>query len=287
MTQHLWYVRSKGTVSGPFPAPQIRQAFSVGELDLRDAVSLDGEHWLSLMDAGLLEVRPGKAASAETDEDWRQEREKARLRWLNDSVEDRATSAPPDAGVDDKLRRHEAEIRSMLMAERNKRPAFAAGLASVLILLLVGIGVWMGQSRESGIQTSLATKVRDCAQPPGEGVAWAGCVKNDSQLAGAVLRNANLAKVGLERADLSGADLSYANMNGADLRGANLRNAVLRGASLRQADLTGADISGADLDFAVLTDARLEGVRMDATSLQQSTWPDGRVCAPASLGSCQ
>lgn len=291
MTQHLWYVRKKGELSGPFPAPQLRQSFSLGQLDLHDTVSLDGKHWMSLMESGVLEAEPARPKVPESDDEWRREREKARLRWLNDSVETRAGEAPVigsgDEEVDGRLRRHEEETRTRLQDEVNRRPTFVAGLASVLVVLIVGVGVWMGQSGESGIQASLAGKARNCGLPAAEGVVWTGCDKGEAQLRSAVLRNAALAKTRFERADLSAADLSYANLEGANLRGANLRGALLRGAALAQADLTGADLSGADLGFAVLTSASLDGARTDGASFRQSTWVDGRICDGASVGSCQ
>jgi hypothetical protein len=290
MTQHLWYVRKNGEVSGPFPSPQLRQSFSMKQIDLRDAVSLDGQHWISLMESGVLDTEHARPEPVEADDEWRREREKARLRWLNDSVEgpsDSPTEAPSADEVDTRLRRHEEETRTLLNAETNRRPAFLAGLASLLVLLAVGVGVWYGQSGETGIQTSLAGKVRNCDLPAAEGVVWTGCVKNDVGLPGAILRNANLAKVRLERADLSGADLSYANLDGANLRGANLRGAILRGAGLTLADLTGADLGGANLDFAVLTGASLEGASMGATSLRQTTWVDGRICGNQAVGTCR
>ncbi|MFA5082274.1 MAG: pentapeptide repeat-containing protein [Hydrogenophilaceae bacterium] len=282
MTQHLWYVRKNGEVSGPFPTPQLQQMFSIGQLDLRDEVGLDGHHWVSLLESGVLDAEHGKA-TVEPDDDWRREREEARLRWLNDSVEASFQGAPDDkAEVDNRLRLHEEEIRTLLKAETNRRPAFVAGLASLLVVVLIGAGVWLGQSGESTIQTSLAGRVRNCSLAPAEGVVWTGCNKDDARLNRATLRNANLGKIHFERADLSDADLSYANLDSANLRGANLRGANLRGASLKQADLSGADLGGADLGFAVLTGALLDGA-----SFRQSLWTDGRICSEQSVGSCQ
>ncbi|MFZ5484474.1 MAG: pentapeptide repeat-containing protein [Pseudomonadota bacterium] len=288
MTQHLWYLRVKGVVSGPFPAPQLRQSFSLGELDLDDAVSLDGKQWLTLMQSGILDSQPAKATRVpDTDDDWRREREKARLRWLDDSIEVAGDMPVRDDEVGLRLRQHEAETRSRLDAESRRPPAFLVGLAAFLIIALIGVGVWLGQSGQSGIQTSLANKAIDCQQPPGEGVNWNGCDKREAVLAGARLKNARLAKVKLERADLSAAELAYADLQGANLRGASLRGAALNAASLGQADLTGADLTGADLRFAVLTGAFMEGVRLDGARLDQATWLDGRVCAVASVGACQ
>ena len=288
MTQHLWYLRVKGVVSGPFPAPQLRQSFSLGELDLHDAVSLDGQQWMTLMQSGILDSEPAKSARApETDDEWRREREKARLRWLDDSIEVAGNTPVREDEVGIRLRQHEAETRSRLAAEARRKPAFLAGVAALVILALIGVGVWLGQSGQSGIQASLANRASDCRQMPGEGVNWAGCDKREAVLAGVRLKNARLAKVKLERADLSAAELSYADLQGANLRGANLRGASLNAASLRQADLTGADLTGADLRFTVLTGAFMEGARLDGARLDQATWLDGRVCAAASVGACQ
>jgi uncharacterized protein YjbI with pentapeptide repeats len=64
-------------------------------------------------------------------------------------------------------------------------------------------------------------------------------------LANADLRRADLSRVNLAFADLSGADLTDANLAGADLSRAVLRGANLSGANLEEADLNGADFAGA------------------------------------------
>ncbi len=290
MTQHLWYVRRRGVTSGPFPARQLRETFSLGQLDLRDEVSLDGHAWLKLLETDILEVEHAPAHLAEPEDDeWRREREKAKLRWINNAEETGAVGLAGAAADEatDRLRRHEAETRTLLDAQSHKRPAFVAGLAMVLVLLLIGIGVWKGQSGDTKIQAAVASRIRNCDKAAAEGVIWSGCNKTGAVLSHAVLRNADLTGAHFERADLASADLSYANLGFADLRGANLKNAVLKGATLNQTDLTGADLSGADLSFAVLNGAVLNGVRLDGASLAQSTWIDGRICGEQSVGACQ
>lgn len=294
MSQHLWYVRKNKSVSGPFPAKQLRQSFSVGELDLRDAVSLDGTQWISLMESGVLDAelpKPGKpAASSEEEDQWRREREKARLRWLDDSVEVSPDAPPVAAGPDEvseRLKRHEAETRTLLLAESNRRPTVLVGLVALLVLVGIGLAVWFGQSGQSGIQVSLSAKAQNCDMLAAAGVAWSGCNKVNANLRGTILKNAVMTRARFERADLTAADLAYANLDAANLRGANLRGAVLKGASLAQADLTGADLSGADLSFSVLKGAILDGARLDGAALNQSTWVDGRVCAGDSVGVCR
>jgi hypothetical protein len=211
------------------------------------------------------------------------------LRWLSDAIETRAgedADIPPEA-MSGMVRRHEADTRSLLAERLTRKPAVFAGLLALLAIIGLGVGIWFGQSGESGIQASLTQKLSQCDQPAAAGVSWAGCLKQAHDLRGAVLRNANLSQTVLERADLSGADLSYATLDGANLRGVSLRGAILRGASVMRADLTGADLRDADLAFAVLTGALMEGARLDGARLGKSTFSDGRVCDQQSVGQCR
>ena len=291
MTQHLWYVRTRGKQSGPFPAPQVRQAHQLGELAEFDEVSLDGQHWITLAESGLVSLEdalPQDTGSAQ-DDAWRLEREKARLRWLNDAIEthEDGTFAAKDDEVSSRLRRHEEDTRSLMSARLTRRPAVVAGLLGLLATILIGLAIWYGQSDDTGIQAAFVRQISRCDQPPNQGIVWAGCDKSGSDLRNASLANGKLAGALFERADMSSADLSYADLDRARLRGTSLRNANLRGASLRNADLTGADLSGANLEYAVLSGAIMEGVRMDGSRLNQSTMPDGRVCGEASVGECR
>lgn len=287
MTQQLWYVRKQREVTGPFPSPQLRQAHELGLLGDGDEISLDGQNWISLADAGLLEAaRPG---SDDTEGAWRREREKARLRWLNDAAET-AGGLNEEGGPDDmanRLRRHEDDTRTMVSARSARRPAVLAGLLAILSVVGVGVGVWLGQSAEPGISASLAKKASECSRPATEGVSWAGCNRVEANLANSNLRNAELSRTNFERADLVSADLSYANLEAANLRGANLRGAHLKGAALARSDLTGADLRDADLSFAVLSGAVLDGARLDGARLSRSTMPDGTLCAEVSVGECR
>lgn len=291
MTQPLWYVRKNGSVKGPFPAPQIRQFHRLGEILGQDEISLDGLNWLKLADTELLASdTPQAPGNPDADESWHREREKARLRWLNDAVEIRSEAEDAIASLDEvsnRLRRHEADTRSLLTARSNRRPTLVSALLALLLIILLGIGVWYGQSDDGGIGAALSRKISQCDQPAAEAIVWAGCGKQDSDLRNARLRNANLSKTILERADLTGADLAYANLESANLRGVSLRGAILRGASMSRADLTGADLRDADLGFAVLGGAIMDGTRLEGARLGQSTWLDGRVCDARSVGQCR
>lgn len=100
-----------------------------------------------------------------------------------------------------------------------------------------------------------------CSDPADFQVDWGEC-----DLSGAVLPGAVLPEANLSGANLSGADLWVANLSGADLTGANL---------------TGANLDGADL-----TDATLDEADLSNATLGGTTWVDGRVCAPGSVGTC-
>lgn len=288
MTQPLWYIREQGSVSGPFPVPQIRQACQLGELRGSDQVSLDGDIWISIDDAGILDAASSPPGNARTPEEvaWQVERERARLRWLNDAVERRPDSPAGSDPLARKLLRHEAQTRTLLSDRLTRRPAVLAGLIALLVVAVLGIGIWSGQSGEAGIRAAVERKLSRCEAPAAEAVSWAGCAMSGRDLRGANLRNANLGQTLLDRADLTAADLSYATLDGAVLRGANLRGARLRGISAMRADLAGADLRDADLEFAVLTGARLDGVRLEGARLGKATFSDGRQCAAHSNGRC-
>lgn len=83
-----------------------------------------------------------------------------------------------------------------------------------------------------------------------------------------------------DQIDLRGADLAQANLGGADLSGANLRwtnlahvyagQANLAGAHFRSADLTSADLSGANLRGAGFTEAKLADAFMPGADLTEA-----------------
>ena len=93
---------------------------------------------------------------------------------------------------------------------------------------------------------------------------------SDARLAGTDLFGASLFRARLDGADLSGAELEIADLSHASLFVADLGGANLRGADLRNADLTDANLANSDL-----TGARLEGARLDATDFSGAICPDG------------
>ena len=79
------------------------------------------------------------------------------------------------------------------------------------------------------------------------GAILRGADLENADLVGAILREADLRGANLRRAILRGADLAEADLRGADLREANLRRANLRGAILRYADLAETNLAEANL----------------------------------------
>ena len=292
MTQSLWYLRNAGKVYGPFPSPQIGEALRVGDIAPDWEISLDEVDWLSIADSGQFESELADGGGS-VDPDslvWRDERRKARERWLGGPHE-AELPLPHDIEKDARTRLSVAQdhvrTEALLSAERSRRPPLWIFLLVTAALAGLGVSVWLGQD-EQRIQAGIGLAAEaDCAAPLANGVNWRACDRRGFALPGASARNAMLEKARLDDARLSGADLSYAVLRGASLRNADLSGARLTGADLRGADLGGADLSGADLGNAVLTEARVAGTRLAGARLDRTVWVDGRVCAPDSLGECR
>lgn len=100
--------------------------------------------------------------------------------------------------------------------------------------------------------------------------------RNDVDLSGRKLNEANLADAILNRANLQqtslvGADLSGAILNSVDARDANMRAADLSNASLSLAILDGADLGNADLRQSRLESASFEGASLKSANLSELT----------------
>ena len=85
-----------------------------------------------------------------------------------------------------------------------------------------------------------------------------------TKLNGASLSDANLSNAYLNDAFLVNAKLINANLNNANLMGADLRNADLRNADLKNANLENANLRDANLTKANLKGANLEGVKISS-----------------------
>jgi hypothetical protein len=298
MTQSLWYIRSDGHSSGPFPIAQVIQYVELGRLGPADWVSQDGQHWVKVADCSqfdaALEVyargHAPAAGSAGEVADWARERALARLRWADERTD---AGRPPPQGAEARagepqslhaLRLDHLQTEAKTRQALRRRITYRQALVALAVIVLIAGAVWYGQSGQP-TETRLIPRA-DCAAPAAAEVAWQGCDKRGAALAGADLKGARLEGARLDAADLRQADLRYANLSNASLRGANLSGARLTGADLGRADLTGADLSQAVLDYATLTGARLAGVRLSGTRLGKAVWTDGRPCAAQSVDVC-
>lgn len=290
MSQPLWYLRQLDRVIGPFPAPQIQEFLHNGEITPDWQISLDEVNWIGIRDSGQFDETEGRAPNGgDVDRQaWRQEREQARHRWLNDGS-DIAQAEAQDMARERRVRQalvqDMAETDALLKQDQVRRPPVIAGLLALLLVVGIIYLIWQGQQGQSGIQAGIGLQAQ-CAAPLAEAVNWNGCNKHGLAAPGVVARNTRMERVNLEGANLAGADLSYAALAQANLRNADLRGINLTGADLTGADLSGSDLSRADLRFAVMKNAYLNGVRLEGAQLGNATWPDGRICAEGVLGTC-
>lgn len=290
MAQSLWYVRQDDRILGPFPAPQIVEFLDSGDVRPDWQISLNGQDWLTIVESGqfdeaLLNAQDIKESDSRA---WRDERQKARQRWLQEpDIVAEASSRDPvqDASLRRAISNDQLRTEALLQAEKHRRKSLIPMLLGVGLLLLAGGVIWLGQ-QDDGIQPGIAS-VANCAAAAADGVNWSRCDKRGAALGGLKARNARMARTRLDDARLGGADLSYAILTGASLRNVELAGAVLTGAELSGADLSGADLARADLQYAVLKGAAVAGTRFDSARLDKAIWVDGRECAPGSLGLCR
>lgn len=297
--QNLWYVKREGKISGPFPEKWIRRDLALGRLRPEDEISPDQLAWIPLRERTDWLGSEAEAAPADLPE-WREERRRARLRWLDERrlPDRRGSQTLPRPNAAEKrsrdrraperaelvlLRQRHAELEQAL-AQRRER---FLGVALVLVMLVV-LAVWAASrfAPVRPIDVHLAPVAPDCRAPAMPQVNWAGCDRNgawlrgvdlsSAVLAGTHLNSANLSLARLTYANLAGADLSYANLEGANLQAASLQGATLAYATLKQADLTRADLRG----------ARLEATDLTGAQLGLALWTDGRTCQAGSVGVC-
>lgn len=290
MAQSLWYLRRNDRVMGPFPSPQINELLSSGEVTPDWEISLNETDWLTIAESEQFDwVEPDRPDKPETDTPmWREERLKARQRWLgNLEAVDTAISHDPvqDGQTRQAIHKDHIKTEALLQAEKQRRISLVPSLLGILVLLMVGIGVWLGQ-REKPIQAGISSAA-NCALPASDGINWSHCDKRGLKQAGLRARNARMVRTRLDDAQLAGADLAYAVLTGASLRNAQLGGGKFLGAELTGADFSGADLAGADMRYSVLKGATLAGTRLDSARLDKATWMDGRVCAEGSLGLCR
>ena len=265
MSEHrLWYIKRGSAISGPFPEPLVASYLLLGRLREDDTLSLNRLDWAppsAIPELQEAAARMGAGGGASDDPEWREERHHAALRWLDDRKSPDPRGHMPQAEDADNRRsgrerrrngesdaaKHYRLCRARFESWMRRPRVWQMRWIAGLGLALLGLAlVALLAPVAKPLRVELRMSAAACGDPPAPGVRWSRCNKDGLLLLGA---------------DLHGAELL-----GASLRAANLRYADLTSANLSQADLAGADITGARLANAI--------------------WPDGRVCAPASVGAC-
>jgi len=291
--QALWYVRRKGPVKGPFPSGTIRRFLMLGRILLTDQVSRDKKRWQMVSEVPEMmppEVRKALVEGNVEDllpiryrEDERSGRER---RTAQDNLKFADRRKGERRADEDEVLKRLREAKTALREEKakgNKMPVAAALVIGLLVLLIVGYGVYIGAPE--------APPAPDCAAAPAPGVNWRNCrldglSAESKDLSGAIINNAIMRDAKLSGTRFNESDLQYTDFTGADLSYAEMKGVLLKGAGLRNADLSYADLSGSDLSFADLRGANLGAARLDGVRFDHAIWINGAECAPGSVGRC-
>lgn len=293
---HVWYVRRRGEIIGPYPAGLISRYILLGRVRDDDEISADGTEWTPVRDHPELIPSVMKAAA---DDPLAQQRLEAARRWADERTRERRAEADAGAPPEDHRQRGDrrtsedpaaVDHRAARAVRAHEQQSVSAhSFALVLIVGVVAVvlgGVAYFHRPPPPSSSSL------CSSAPASKVNWSNCVLDGAQLAradltGAVLYSARLTAANLAGARLAASNASYATLSLASLEDADLRDANLTGANLRRARLVRARLDRADLSYADLTGADLAGATLAGARLGNAIWTDGRICAPGSVGACQ
>lgn len=292
---NVWYIRRNGEVKGPFPSGLVTRHILLGRVREDDEISPDGQTWSRVSEhpeliPAVVKENPGDPAA--------QDRLITARRWADErNGERRGDDAAP--GIEKRRRTdrrtpetpEEMEyrlLRSVRTHEEQKESHQRAIVLGVVAVLVIGLGA-MAYFYEPALQDKGGA---ECARAPAPNIDWSNCSLEGARLTGANLAGAKLYSTKLTGANLrggrlAGANLSYAFLSLADLDNADLRQADLMGANLRRANLAHARFDGANLSYTDLTGAELAGANLSNAKLGNAIWPDGTICALASLGQCE
>lgn len=302
--RNLWYVRQGEKISGPYPEQLITHFVLLGRFKLQDQVSVDQVHWVALEE--VRELLPAEPSPAENEKNpdkrsWRVERQRASQRWqderhLPDRRDGKDGKARPNSKRSTRDRRKEEESEEVLALRqrhaenevllKKKRENFYATATILIAFAFALLGIVSVVSPVVPVKVGLKAAVADCMQPAGQQVNWSGCDKNGVNLLAANLKSAKLVGIRMQGAHMREVRLDYASLAGADMTLSDLSRAIFVGANLTGAELGSTNLSGADLRFADLRGARLEGADLRGALLGNAVWPNGKTCAPASVGQC-
>ncbi len=290
--QKLWYTRRSGKIKGPFPSGTLRRFILVGRVKPTDQISLDRKRWQGVME--VPEVVPPEVRKAADEgnldavlptqlrEDERDGRER-RLDNAKDFADQRkGQRRREEPELVQRHRNAKSELRK-LSNKRRRTPYLGVVAISLLILVLIGVGLYIGRPD--------AIPDPDCSAKAGPGVNWRNCRLDAVRSESVNLEDANLNSTILRRAKFSGsifnrADMRYADLSGSDLSYAEFSDTRMIGINLQGADLTNADFNNSDLTYANLNNSSLGGAKLDGAKLEKAIWFDGSVCGPGSVGRC-
>ncbi len=290
--QKLWYIRRSETVQGPFPSGTLRRFVLLGRVKLSDQVSLDKQQWESV--SRVPEVVPPEVRKAAAeghledvlpihlreDERGLERRRKEHDKQFKDQRKGQRRQNEPEL-----MQRHrQAKAELLRLAKKRRRTPFVAiAVSTLLVILAVGVGLYIG------VPASIQDP--DCNAKAGPGVNWRNCRLDavsfeSANLQGAILNSSILRMAKLPGAIFTLADLQYADLSGSDLSYAEFANAKMKGINLQSADLSYADFSNSDLSYANLRGSNMGGAKIGGARLDRAIWIDGTVCGAGSLGRC-
>jgi len=291
--QKLWYIRRSGKIKGPFPSGTLRRFILLGRVKPTDKVSQDKKSWHAVME--VPEVVPPRVREAAAEghlddvlpirlgEDERSGLE--RRSKADDTDFQNQRKAQRRREEPELLQRHRnAKLELRKQAKLRRRvPYFGVIASSLLVLVLIGLGLYIG--------TPNATPDPDCNAKAAPGVNWRNCRLGALSSESSNMEGANLNSSVLRMARFTGsifnrADMQYADLSGSDLSYAEFIAARMKGINLQNADLTNADLSNSDLTYANLKNSRLGGARMEGARLEKAIWIDGTICGLGSVGKC-
>jgi hypothetical protein len=182
------------------------------------------------------------------------------------------------------VRRHQLSKTQLIeQYKKRKTPYLGFSVVSVLLILSVGIGFYLGAPD--------LVSDPNCNSKAAPGVNWRSCrldaVSYESvNLQGAILNSAIMRMSKLSSGIFNKADMQYADLSGSDLSYSEIVDAKMKGINLQSADLTNVDLTNSDLSYANLQNSKLGGANIDGTILTKAIWIDGSVCGPGSIGEC-
>lgn len=287
---HVWYLRKKEAITGPFPAGQISQLLIVGRLSVEDEVSYDKDEWFAIKEIPALIPD----VLDETDTGQQSERLAAARRWADERREERREDNLQTPSRKSKGRRQDESAqeleyrqhRESIYKKFREQPKMAvAKLALFTGVLLVILWGSFNYSPLNIIDES------DCSAQPRKGVNWRNCNKLALIAIRADISESNLNSVVLRDANLFASDFSKSRMDYSDLSSSNLSFAIfkqanLKGANFKKSDLRRADFSNANLSYADFTNASIADAIFNGADLSNAIWIDGLQCQKGSLGQC-